>query len=176
MPSNAILEQKKQFVSDLVAKINESAAGVLVDYKGITVENDTKLRTELREAGVEYVVIKNTLLERAFNEVGFSDLNKVLEGMTSIAISKDPVSAAKIISKYAEKLPTFNIKAGYVDGTVIDEAGVKALAELPSREVLIAQVLGGLNAPISGLVNVLQGNIRGLVVALNAISEKKAAE
>lgn len=174
MPSKAILEQKQQFVSELADKVRAASGGVLVDYKGITVEDDTKLRAELRAAGVEYVVIKNTLLTRAFEQTGLEKLNNVLEGMTSLAIASDPVAAAKIIIKYADKIPSFNVKAGFIEGAVIDPAGVKALSELPPKEVLIARVLGGLNAPITGLVNVLQGNIRGLAVVLNAIAEKKA--
>lgn len=177
MPSKEILEQKMQVVAELTEKFKGSVAGVLVDYKGITVEDDTKLRSELREAGSEYTVIKNTTLRRVNENLGYTQLNEVLEGMTSVALSPtDPVAAAKILVKYAEKIPTFTIKAGFVDGSIIDVAGVEALSKLPSRETLIATLLGGLNAPISGLVNVLGANIRGLAVALQAIADKKAQD
>ncbi len=177
MPSEKVLTQKQQIVEGLVERINRSAAGVLVDYKGISVEADTKLRRELREAGVEYTVVKNTLLRFATEKTGLSELSEVLNGTTAFATSEnDPVAAAKLLQKYADNsLGAFSIKAGFVDGKAIDAEGVKALAKLPSREVLIAQVLGGLNAPITGFVNVLNGNIRGLVVALNAIAEQKSA-
>ena len=175
MPSGKILAAKQSVVQELTDRINGSVAGVIVDYKGITVEADTALRKQLRAAGVEYSVVKNTLLLRAAENCGLSDLKDQLNGTTALATSTDPVAAAKILSEYADKSNgAFKVKAGYVDGKVIDENGVAALAKLPPKEVLIAQVLGGLNAPISGLVTVLNGNIRGLVVALNAIAEKKS--
>ena len=174
MPSNAILEKKKQPVEALSEKMKNSCAGVLVDYKGISVEEDTKLRKELREAGVEYTVVKNTLLGMAAEKAGISGLEGYLNGTTSIALSEgDYVAAARIISKTATEGKKISVKAGFIDGKVIDEAGVKELAELPPREVLVAKALGGLNAPISGLVYVLNANITGLVRALSAIAEKQ---
>lgn len=175
MPNAKVLEEKKALVAALSEKMSSASSGVLVNYKGITVENDTKLRRELREAGVEYTVVKNTITLRAAKLAGLGELESVLNGTTAIAISKnDPVAPAKIISAYLKKQPSFEIKAGFVDGKVIDASGVIRLAELPSREVLVATVLAGLNAPISGFINVLNGNLRGLVVALNAIAEKQA--
>ena len=174
MPSNAILEKKKQQVEALSEKMKNSCAGVLVDYKGISVEEDTKLRKELREAGVEYTVVKNTLLGMAAEKAGISGLEEYLSGTTSIALSEgDYVAAARIISKTATEGKKISVKAGFIDGKVIDEAGVKELAELPPREVLVAKALGGLNAPISCLVYVLNANITGLVRALSAIAEKQ---
>ena len=176
MPSEKILEQKKQAVAQLSENLKEACAGVIVNYSGINVADDTKLRKELREAGDTYVVVKNTLLGRALKEAGIDGLDSVLEGTTALAYSKtDYVSAAKILSAYADKSKTFEIKAGFVDGSALDASGVKELAELPSKEVLVAKVLGGLNAPITGLVTVLNGTIKGLVVALNAIAEQKGA-
>jgi large subunit ribosomal protein L10 len=136
------------------------------------------MRTELRNAGVDYFVFKNTLARLAVKDCGLEDLLPVLEkGMTAIAVSDtDPVAPAKILASYADKIQTFNIKAGFIDGAVIDTAGVDRLATLPSKEELIAKVLGSLNAPISGLVNVLNGNLRGLACVLQAIHDKKAAE
>jgi large subunit ribosomal protein L10 len=138
------------------------------------VEQDTELRNALRKAGVEYKVVKNTLTRFAAKENGLEGLDTYLNGPTAMASSADAVAPAKVLSEFAKKYDKLKIKVGVVEGKVIDVSGVKALAELPPREVLIARVLGGFNAPISGLVNVLNGNIRGLVVALNAIAEQKA--
>ena len=175
MPSAKILEEKKQLVADLAEKMRSASGGVLVDYRGITVEQDTAMRAELRKAGVEYAVIKNTISRFAVKECGFDDLLPVLEKMTAIAISKDdPVAPAKILKSYADKIDSFSIKAGFVDGKIIGTSEVETLATLPSKEVLIAKVMGSLNAPISGLVNVLNGNIRGLAAVIQAIHDKKA--
>ena len=174
MPSNKILEQKKQVVTDLTEKIKSAQSIVLADYRGLTVEQDTELRNALRKAGVEYKVVKNTLTSLAAKESGL-ELDEFLTGPTAMAISSsDAVAPAKVLSEFAKKFEKLELKVGVVEGKVIDLEGVKALAELPSREVLIAKVLGGFNAPISGFVNVLNGNMRGLVVALNAIAEQKA--
>ena len=176
MPSEKILEQKKAFVVDLAQKLKNACAGVVVSYKGINVADDTKLRKELREAGIDYFVVKNTLLLRAAKEAGLEDLAPVLEGTTAIAISEnDHVAAARILCKCVENLESFKAKAGFIEGKVINEAEVLNLSKLPTKEVLVAKALGSLNAPISGFVTVLNGTIRGLVVALNAIAEKQSA-
>ncbi|MBQ9510618.1 MAG: 50S ribosomal protein L10 [Clostridia bacterium] len=160
MPSANVLEQKKQLVANLVDRMKNSVAGVIVCYQGITVENDTALRAELRKAGVEYSVIKNTLTKKACEEVGYGKLGEVLEGMTAVATSaEDPVAAAKILKKYADKVEHFELKAGYVDGEVLDAAGVTALAELPSKEQLVAKMLGSLQSSLYGLAYVLQAYI-----------------
>lgn len=157
MPSNSILEKKQQIVADLAAQIKESAAGVIVNYQGITVDTDTAMRKELRTAGVKYVVSKNTLTGRACDEVGYGALKEHLNGMTAIAISKDdPVAAAKILKKYADKVESFNILAGYVDGAVIDANTVGALAEIPSKETLIAKLLGSIRSPLFSFAYALQ--------------------
>lgn len=176
MPNAKVMAEKQAIVATLADKMKNASSGVLVEYKGITVANDTKLRRELREAGVEYAVVKNTMVKLAADQVGFEGLDPVLSGTTALAVSMtDPVLPAKILSSYAKKSDTFKIKAGFVDGKVITSTEVSNLAELPSKEVLIARVLAGFNAPISGFVNVLNGNIRGLVVALNAIAEQRGA-
>lgn len=177
MPSEKVLQSKKEIVAQLAEKMKNSVAGVLVDYKGISVADDTALRRELRSAGVEYAVYKNSIIRFAAKEAGLGDLANVLDGTTAIAISKDdPAIAAKIICDYATKLKKiFNVKAGYVEGNVLDAKQVEDLSKLPSREQLIAMVLAGFNAPISGFANVCNANIRGLVVALNAIAEKQSA-
>ena len=177
MPSEKILEQKKQLVAALAADLKESCTGVIVNYKGINVADDTKLRKQLREAGSTYKVVKNTMLKRALDEAGIEGLEGVLGGTTAIAYNKeDYVVSAKILSEFAEKSKTFELKAGFVDGNVLDAAGVKELAALPPKEVLVAKALGGLNAPITGFVTVLNGTLKGLVVALNAIAEKQGAQ
>ena len=160
MPSNAILEQKKQVVADLAEQIKASAAGVVVNYQGITVEKDTALRKALREAGVKYVVMKNTLTGRACEMCGYGDIKQYLNGMTAIAISADDaVAPAKVLKKYAEKVESFKILAGYLDGAVIDEATVNALADIPSKEVLVAKFLGSIQSPLYGLAYALQAII-----------------
>jgi len=177
MPNAKVLEEKKQLVAELVGKLKNSAGGVLVDYRGITVEQDTKLRKELREAGVDYFVFKNTLARLAVKDCGFEGLLPSLVEMTAIATSEnDPVAPAKILTAYAEKIESFNIKAGFVEGSVIDAGGVNRLATLPSKEELVAKMLGSLQSPIYGLVNVLNGNLRGLACVLQAIRDKKEAQ
>ena len=160
MPSNKILEEKKQVVESLAAKIKAAQAGVLVKYEGIKVSEDTALRAALRKAGVEYTVMKNTLTGRACDIAGYGDMKQYLSGMTAIAISQDdPIAPAKIMKEYADKIKTFEIKAGFVDGGVIDQAGVEALAATPSKEVLIARMMGSLMSSLYGLAYVLQGKI-----------------
>ena len=157
MPSANVLEQKKQVVAELIETLKSAQAGVLVDYRGITVEQDTKLRTKLREAGVEYKVVKNTLTRFAANEVGFQELDEQLNGPTALAVSTtDAVAPAKVISDFAKEVEALQIKAGFVDGKVISLDEVKQLADTPSREVLLAKIMGSLNAPISKLVRTLQ--------------------
>ena len=160
MPSAQVVERKQQIVNDLSDKLKNAQACVIVNYAGITVENDTALRKELTAAGVNYSVIKNTLIKRACENSGFEDLTDVLEGMTAVATSDtDPVAAAKILSKYAEKIESFEIKAGFVDGKILDKDGVDQLAKLPSKEVLIGKVLGSLQSSLYSLAYVLQAYV-----------------
>ncbi len=157
MPSKSILEQKQAAVAELAEKLKNSPAGVVVNYQGITVEDDTKMRKALREAGVEYTVLKNSLTGRACDEVGLSDMKQYLVGMTAIAVgTTDAVAPAKVLKEYAEKIESFNILAGYLDGKVVDEATVKQLADIPSKEVLIAKLLGSIKSPLYGLAYALQ--------------------
>ena len=149
MPSTSILAQKQQVVADLAQQIKNSTAGVLVNYQGITVEHDTAMRRDLRKAGVKYVVMKNTLTGRACDEVGYGEMKQYLNGMTAIAISEnDPIAAAKVLKTYADKVESFEILAGYVDGAVIDAKTVNELAEIPSKEILIAKLLGSIQSPL----------------------------
>jgi large subunit ribosomal protein L10 len=176
LPSDKILSQKQAFVAELAEALQDATSAVLVDYKGITVADDTRLRRELREADVEYRVVKNTLLKLAAEKAGYAELSEVLTGSTAIAYSADAVAPAKVLNKFAEgSKGKFTIKAGFVEGRTIDTEGVVALAKLPNRDQLVAMALGGLNAPITSFVSVLNANIRGLAVALNAIAEQKSA-
>lgn len=157
MPSAIVLEQKKQVVAELTERLNNSVAGVIVDYKGITVADDTALRKELREAGVEYTVVKNTLLRLAIGGTELKGLDSVLEGTTAIATSADDyVAAARILNKFADTHKGFEIKNGFIDKEVIDVAKISGLAKLPSREVLLANVLGAFQAPISAFARAIQ--------------------
>ncbi len=157
MPNAIVLEQKQQIVKELAEAISGSVAGVIVDYKGINVADDTVLRKELREAGIDYRVVKNTLLGRAIEGTELEGISSVLEGTTAIAISKeDHVAAARILNKFAEAHENFNIKAGYLDGKEIDLETIKSLAKLPSREVLLATVVGAFQAPIAAFARAVQ--------------------
>lgn len=170
------LQAKAQIVEEIKEKISSSQSMVLVDYRGLNVAQLTELRKRYRDAGVDYKVYKNTMMRFAFKELGLEEFNEFLKGPSAVAFGiNDPVSAAKISTEFAKTNDKLEIKAGIVDGKVINAEGVKNLAELPPREVLIAQALGGFNAPIQGFANVLQGTIRGLAIALNAIAEKKSA-
>jgi len=176
LPNAKVLESKKEHVAQLIDHMKNASAGDLVDYKGISVAADTKLRRDLRAANVEYAVVKNTMLRFAFDKLGYQELNPQLNGTTAIAVSQDdPVAAAKILCEFKkknEKMP-FHIKAGFVDGKAITADEVKNLAALPSREVLVSKMLGSFNAPITGFVSVLSGTLRGLAVALQAIADQK---
>ena len=172
-----LLQSKIALVDEIKEKIEKSQSIVLVNNHGLTVEEVTKLRKELREHGVDYKVYKNTMLKRAFDATGNEAANDLLVGPTVVAFGiEDAVQPAKILNDFAEDNDRLEIKGGLLDGRVVSVDEVKALAKLPSREVLIAQLLGGLNAPIQGLATVLSGNIRGLAVALNQIREKKEEE
>ena len=158
MPNAKVLSEKQAIVASLTEKLQGAAAGVLVDYKGITVAEDTALRAELRKNNVEYAVVKNTLLRFAVNNCGMNELDDLLNGTTSLAIcNDDPVAPARIVNDFAKKLvDRFTIKGGFMDGKVMPLNEVMALAEIPPIPVLRAQVLGTMLAPISGLACVLK--------------------
>ena len=161
-----IRPEKAAKVAEIKELLTASKCTILVDFCGLTVAQDTAFRRKMREAGVKYGV--------AANEAGIEGLEPVLEKNTAIAVApEDPVAVAKIICDFAKENKALTIKAGVLDGQVIDEAAIKALAELPPKEVLIAKMLGSMNAPISGFVNVLQGTIRNVVYALEAVRQQK---
>jgi len=157
MPSAKILEEKKQIVNQMTERL-KSKSGVFVDYKGITVIEDTEMRVKLREAGVDYSVVRNRLMKFAVKNVGFDALESMLVGTTSLATSdEDPIAPARIIKEFADKLPEyFEIKAGFMDGKILSVDEVNAIASIPALPVLQAQFLGTLLAPITGLAVVLK--------------------
>ena len=158
MPNAKVLSEKQAIVAALTEKLQNASAGVLVDYKGITVAEDTALRAELRKNNVEYAVVKNTLLRFAAKNCGLDELDGVLNGTTSLAIcNDDPVAPARVINDFAKKCNGhFEIKGGFMDGKVMALNEVMALAEIPPLPILRAQVLGTMLAPISGLACVLK--------------------
>ncbi len=172
-----VLERKQAVVTEILDYMKDAKAIVLAEYRGLTVADATELRAKCREANIVYKVYKNTMLSRAFKEAGAEEMEENLVGPNAIAFSmNDEVTAAKVLKDFAEKNDKLVIKAGYVDGTVIDAEGVKNLATIPSKETLISMALSGLNAPITGLAMVSQGLLRNVVYALNAIAEKKEQE
>lgn len=171
-----IRPEKVAKIAEIKELLTSSKCTVLVDFCGLTVAQDTALRCKFREAGVTYIVVKNTLLRIAASEAGIEGLEPSLEKNTAIAVSpEDPVAVAKIICDFAKENKELKVKVGVLDGKVITAEEIKALAALPPKEVLIAKMLGSMNAPISGFVGVTSGIIRKVVLALNAIAEKKGA-
>ena len=174
-----VSKEKQEIVASLKEELTSAKGAVLTTYKGLTVAQDTKLRRALREAGVSYHVVKNTLTTIAAKEAGFDGLVVHLNGTTALASSKeDAVAPAKVISEFIKKnklgdAGILTMKVGLVEGRVIDASEVEALASLPSREVLLAKVLGSMQAPITNTVSVLQGVIRNAVYVLDAIRQQK---
>ena len=157
MPSEKVLKEKKQIVEDMTNRL-KSKSGVFVDYKGITVIEDTKMRVKLREENVQYSVIKNSLMRFAIKNVGFEELDSILVGTTSLATSADdPIAPARVIKEFADKLPDyFEIKAGFMDGKILSKEDVLSIASIPPLPILQAQFLGTLLAPITSLAVVLK--------------------
>ena len=152
----AKVELKQPIVEEITNSIKDAQAVVLVNYSGLTVEQDTALRKELREAGVVYKVYKNTMMKRAFAGTAFEPLTKDLDGTNAIAISKDDATApARIIAKFAKTAPKLEMVSGVVEGNYYDKAGMEALANVPSREELLGKLLGSIQSPIANLARVL---------------------
>lgn len=165
--------EKEEQVTELSALIAKSKSIYLTDFQGMNVDLATKMRRRLRDAKVEYRVAKNTLTKRALREQGVEALDPYLEGPTGIAFGPDEVSAAKILADFAKEFEKPALKAAYVSGQFYGPDGIKALAQLPSREVLLGQLIGGLRSPMQGMVGVLQGPMRQLLGVLDAIGKKK---
>ena len=170
-------QQKELFVEAVHEKMQSCKSAILADYRGLTVSAITELRNKLRESNSDMKVAKNTLIKIAVDKIGIEGLDPYLEGPTAIAFGyDDPVAPAKILSEFARTNKALEIKGGVLEGRVITAEGVKSLASLPSREVLLAKVLGGMQAPLYGFANVLQGNIRNFVYVLEAVRKQKAGE
>ena len=184
MPSQSVLEQKKAIVAELSERLKNSITGVVVSYEGINTEDDTKLRKELRENNVQYTVVKNTVLSRACDEVGLEGLKDVLEGTTALATSdSEYAAAARILCNYAKTHDNFKVKSGYLDGAVIDMDTITSLSKLPTRDVLLANVLGAFQAPIAAFARAMQavvdeGGVEACLakVAAEAATEEAPAE
>ena len=160
------LEIKKGVVADIKEKFEKAQTAVLVDYRGLTVAEDTELRNQLRKAGVEYAVLKNTMINLAVKDMGLDDMKAHLEGPTAVAFGyEDAIAPAKVLSDFVKKSKKMSIKCGVCDGAYLDEAGVQALANTPSREVLIAKIMGSMMSSVSKFV-----------YALEAIRKKQAGE
>lgn len=165
---------KVEIVDGIREQWKTAQSVVLIDYRGLTVEEDTELRRQFRAAGVEYKVLKNTMITRAVEGMELSGIEGHLKGPTAVAFGMtDAVAPAKIATEFIKKTKKMTVKCGVVDGQMINAAGVQALADLPPREVLIAKMLGSMNAPITGLVGVLGATVRSLLYAINAVKEQK---
>ena len=168
------LEIKKQVVAETQDRFDRAQSVVIVDYRGLNVSEITELRAQLRAAGVEMKVVKNTLVKRVAEALGVAELNQYLEGPTAGVYSiQDPVSGPKILAEFAKTHKQLEIKAAVLENKVIDAQGVKVLADLPSREVLLAQVLAGIQGPLTGMANVIQGPLRKFVYAVEALRKEK---
>jgi large subunit ribosomal protein L10 len=168
--------EKEQIIQELAGKLSGVKAAFIADYRGINVEQVTQMRRELVAAGVDYRVVKNSLLRLASKGTPAAELEKFCAGPTAIAMAGDDVVApAKILAKYAEIVETFELKAGVLDGKLIDVAGIIALSKLPSREELLAKALSSMNAPLTNFVGTVAAIPRSLVQVLNAIGQSKAA-
>lgn len=166
---------KEGIVEALRLKMHEHSFTLLSDYKGITVSQDTAFRRKLREAGIDYSVARNTMIRLAAGEEGTKELDPFLKGTTAISFGNDPVQLAKIIIDFAKTNKNVKVKAGILDGKFISAEEVKSLSALPSREVLLSQVVGGMQAPLSGFAGALQGLLRNFVYCLSQIQEQKAS-
>ena len=173
----AKVEVKQPIVDKIAEEIKDAQSVVLVDYRGLTVAQDTELRKQLREAGVIYKVYKNTMMKRAFEGTEFAALDDCLEGPSAIAISKDDATApARIICNFAKKAEALEVKAGVVEGSVYDAAGIQELSKIPSREVLLSKLLGSLQSPITNLARVLNQIAEQGDAPAEAEAEAPAAE
>lgn len=170
-------KQKEAIVESLREKLQNSPIIILTDYRGLNVAAMNKLRRKMGESGSEFQVVKNTLVKRVTDELGIEGLDPYLEGPTALATStNDPVAPAKVLKEVAKEHKELEIKAGVLEGKVVDVTAIKNLADLPSREVLLAQVVGGMQAPLYGFAGALQGVLRKFVYALEAIRKQKAGE
>ena len=178
MPNAKVLSEKQAMVEALAARIQNASAGVFVDYKGITVSEDTALRSEMRKDSVEYTVVKNTLTRKALEKLGMTGLDDILNGTTSLATAEnDPIAPFRILSDYSKKLnDRFNIKAAFMEGKVLSETEIAEMAQLPSKDALYAKVLGTMIAPITGLAVCLGQILEQKGGSLESGAAEEAAE
>ncbi len=163
-------------VERLKERLRETKSLILTDYRGLTVGEITELRRVLREVSAEYRVVKNSLTQLAAHELGIQELEPYLEGPTAVAFaSGDPVATAKMLTAFSKKVPVLQVKAGLVEGRILPREEVLAMAELPPREVMVARLMGLMVAPLRGLGGVLAGSLRGFVVGLGQVRQKKTA-
>lgn len=175
MPSAKVLEAKKAQVAAIAEALKSAQTGILVDYRGLNVAEDTDLRNELRKAGVTYFVAKNTLIRLAAKDAGIEGLDEALNGPSALAVSADdPVAPAKVLADFAKKNEKLEIKTGFMDGSIMSMDEIKTLAATPSFETLIAKIMGSLNAPVSGLVRLLSTIAEGGVEISDLIAKKQA--
>ena len=173
---SANFEAKKVVVKEITDKIQAAKSVVLVDYKTLTVAEVSKLRNKCKESGCEYKVYKNTLVRRAFNDLGYKDFDSDLNGPTAIAFANDETTAAKLMVEAAKDLEgKIILKSAFVDNAYVDKSGVKALASMPSREELVAKMLGSLQSPVANFAGVLNNLLSGIVRVLNGIAQSKQA-
>lgn len=170
----AITRQKKEEVlNDIKEKLSRNKLVVFVDYRGVNVTNLENIRKELRKDGIDFKVVKKTLINLALKDNKINADVKSLEGQIGVVIGyNDEVTPAKTINKFAKELESFQILAGIFENNFVEKDKIIMLASIPSREELLAKFVGSINSPLSGMVNVLAGNIRGFVQVLNAISQK----
>lgn len=176
MPSQKVLENKKAIVEQLKERMQNAQAGVFADYRGLDVAQDTELRVKLREAGVNYTVVKNNLTRFAVKEIGFDELDPILHGPTALATSdNDVIAPAKVLVDFAKENEALEIKAGFIDGKVVSIDEIKMYASIPSKEVLISKMLGSLQSPISALARTLQAIVDEEAVPGQAAAKEEAA-
>jgi large subunit ribosomal protein L10 len=169
-------EEKARVIEELTEKLKGGSV-ILVDYQGINVAQSTRLRTRSRESGIEFVVAKNTLAQRAAERAGVEEISGFLVGPTALAFSEDPVAGAKLMTEFSDEVASFEVKGGLLDGgRVMGAEEVVALSRLPGREQLLAQLLGAIQAPIAGLATVLNAPLRNLAIVLNQVAEQKQAQ
>lgn len=169
-----VIIKKEQQVNELKEKLSKASSAILTDFRGLTVKEMTDLRCRLRNANIEYKIIKNNIVFRAVKESNLETLSEYLQGPIAIAISlDDPIGPVKILVDFIKEYKKLELKAGVIQGKILRDNELSQVAKLPSKEILLAQVVGGIQAPLSGLLNVLNGPIRALLNVLKAIEEKK---
>ncbi|MCL2817755.1 MAG: 50S ribosomal protein L10 [Clostridiales bacterium] len=167
--------EKEAEVARLTEMLGSHEAAMLINYKGISVKDDTELRVRMRSSGVKYLVAKNTLIKRACHDVGINSMDEFLQGTTAVAFARDPVALAKVVSQFMKEFRKLEVKAGLLEGKAISAKHVDALAKLPSKEILLSQVLAGLQTPMSQFAGVASAMLRQLVTVVDKVREQKAA-